>query len=591
MSLMRNPRLFARLFNWVSEVSVETLFKPQLPGNPRSFATRRRVDAEVFGEKWSSRPRNEIRKLAQVAMFDYFYNNRGLQFLIAESMSENAPVFNDNLLKKLNCDADGDDDLVRSITRFLWFHPVNEFEPFLESLGLNPSEFSHLIPCDKMFLNEDAFLLDNYHVFWNYGIVREKMGKIFKEAREVFGYGTGVLASKIKACEDLGFSKLFLSKLIVCSPSILIGNTHVELAKVMEMLRRMGFGFDWVSENLSEEASYDWSSMHRCLNYLRAMCVDEDELRELIRERPRLIFDNSGEWTLVLAGFQTKLGSSRSEVSSLLLKLPLIQELRKCVSNLRHCFLFLKDIKMEADEIGEVFRSHSSWLAVSRLKQTSTFLNTLKGGKKRLCQVIQENPEEMKKWTMGIRVQPLPGTEVYIDSKAMKTAFLLELGYKENSEEMEKALKSFRGRGSELRERFNFLASLGFNEKDVKDMVKASPDILTQASDVLETKVNYLVNELGYPLSTLVAFPTCLKYTLHRMKLRFAMFSWLRARGKVDAKLAVSTILVYSDKTFATRFVNRHPDGLKHFEDLKKQRIDTQECSSSLYRIDTQQCK
>ncbi|CAH8270295.1 unnamed protein product [Arabidopsis lyrata] len=574
MSFMRNPR-FKSLLNWVSQAFTETPFKPQVSGgNPRSFATQRAlVDAEVSGEKWGLRTRNEIRKVAQVAMFDYFYQTRGLQFLVAESMSRNAPVFNDNLLKKLNgCDVDDDDDVVKAITRFLWFHPVNEFEPFLESLGLKPSEFSHLIPCDKMFLNEDAFLLENYHVFWNYGIGREKMGKIFKEAREVFGYETGVLASKIKAYEDLGFSKLFLSKLIVCSPSILIGNTNVGLAKIMEMLKAISFGVDWVTENLSEEVSYDWSSMHRCLSFLRDMCVDENELRELIRKRPKLIFEDSGEWTMILAGFEAKLGSSRSELSSLFQKFPQSQSIGKFVSNLRHCFLFLKDIDMEADEIGKIFRLHSSWLGVTRLKQTSTLLINLKGGKGRLCQVIQENPEEMKKWIMGLRVQPLPATGCKVDtkSKTMKTQFLLDLGYKENSEEMERALKNFRGKGSELRERFNVLVSFGFTEKDVKDMVKACPSILSQACDILESKVNYLINELGHPLLTLVTFPTCLKYTLQRMKLRFAMFSWLQDRGKADPKLAVSTILVCSDKFFATRFVNRHPDGAKHLEDLKK---------------------
>ena len=201
---------------------------------------------------------------------------------------------------------------------------------------------------------------------------------------------------------------------------------------------------------------------------------------------------------------------------------------------------------MEAYEIGKVFRCHSHWLGVSRLKHTSTFLNTLKGGKKRLCQVIQENPEEMKKWTMGLRVEPLPGTGVVdvAGSMAKKIQFLLELGYKENSEEIEKALRCFRGRGSELRERFDFPLSLGLSEREAKDM-----DVLTQASDVLETKVNYLVNELGYPLSTLVAFPSCLKYTLGRMKLRFAMYYWLQDRGKADAKLAISTILEELKKT------------------------------------------
>ncbi|CAH8388752.1 unnamed protein product [Eruca vesicaria subsp. sativa] len=574
MSLTRNPKSLTSLLNWVSrKVSI---FKPQPSINPRSLTTGA---ATTLDKATTSKlPRNEIRRMAQVAMFDYFYNNRGLQFLIAESMSQNAPLFNDNLLKKLHSSNDAyasascGEEVVRTITRFLLYHPVNEFEPFFESLGLKPSEFSRLVPCDKMFLSEDVFLLENYHVFWNYGIDREKMGKIFKEAREVFGYESGVLVSKIQGFEGLGFSKFFVSKLIVCSPRILIGGVDVEVVRVIEMLRGMGFGLDWVEENLSEEGSYDWRCVYRCLSFLRELCVDESELCELIKNRPGLVFEDSGEWTLVLAGFQTKLGCSRKELASLFLRLPESQELRKCVSNLRHCLLFLEGIKMEAYEIGKIFRSHSHWLGVSRLKHTSTFLNTLKGGKKRLCQVIQENPEEMKKWSMGLRVQPLPGTGVVdiVGSKAMKTQFLLELGYKENSEEMEKALRCFRGRGSELRERFDFLLSLGLNEKEAKDMVRTSPDVLTQASDVLEAKVNYLVNELGYPLSTLVAFPSCLKYTLERMKLRFAMYYWLQDRGKAASKLAISTILVYSDKSFVTRFVNRHPDGPKHFEELKK---------------------
>ncbi|KAJ0233815.1 Transcription termination factor family protein [Hirschfeldia incana] len=568
MSLPRNPRsLTSLLLNWVSPKG--PTFKPQTslinPTRPLTTTTAAAASSKL--------PRNEIRRMAQAAMFDYFYNNRGLQFLIAESMSQNAPLFNDTLLKNLHSNVDASssgDDVIRSITRFLLYHPVNEFEPFFESLGLKPSEFSHLVPCDKMFLSEDAFLLENYHVFWNYGVGREKMGKIFKEAREVFGYENGVLASKIEALEGLGFSKVFVSKLIVCSPRVLIGGVSVELVEVIERLRGMGFGLDWVGENLSEESSYDWRCIRRCLTFLKELCGDESEVFELIKNRPGLVFEDSGEWTMILAGFQTKLGLSTRELAPLFLKLP--QEIGKCVSNLRHCFLFLRGIKMEAYEIGKVFRYHSHWLGASRLKHTSTFLNTLKGGKKRLCQVIQENPEEMKKWTMGLRVQPLPGTGVVdvVCSKAMKTQFLLELGYKQDSEEMEKALRCFRGRGSELRERFDFLLGLGLSEGEAKDMVRTSPDVLTQASDVLEAKVNFLVNELGYPLSTLVAFPSCLKYTLERMKLRFAMFYWLRERGKADAKLAISTILVYSDKSFVTRFVNRHPDGPKHFEELKR---------------------
>lgn len=148
-------------------------------------------------EKLSVKTRIENQKIAQVAMLDYFFITRGLQFLVAENMSKNAPLFNDNLLDKLDCDTDA--DIAQSINRYLRFHPINEFERFFESLGLKPWEYSDLLPCDKMFLNEDAFLLENYYILGNYRIGLKQMGKIFKEAREVFGFETGVLASKIQA--------------------------------------------------------------------------------------------------------------------------------------------------------------------------------------------------------------------------------------------------------------------------------------------------------------------------------------------------------------------------------------------------------
>ncbi|KAF8115535.1 hypothetical protein N665_0025s0005 [Sinapis alba] len=568
MTLVRNPSRFTTLLKRFSQLSVENL--SSATQKPRSFATQR--TSQASGENSTRngiRVTPTIRKMAEEAMLDYFYSTRSLQYMVAESMSKNSPIFIENLLKKVNCVSAS--DINQSITKHLRFHPVNEFEPFLESSGLKPTEYTHLIPSGEIFLNE--LLLENHHVLCYCGVDPKKIGKIFEEARDVFGYETGVLASKIKAYEDFGFSRLFLSKLIACCPRILIGVTDMELVMVMEMLRRtIGVDSDWVMKNLSEEVSYDWSSVHRALTLLRGICNDENELCRLIKNHPRLLFENSGKWTLILVGFETKLGSSRRELYSLFVKLPQIQ-LEKCVSNLRRCFLFLKEIEMEDDEIHKVFRSHSWWIGSCTLKKTSSLLVNLKAYKTRVCQVVKENPEEMKKWTMGSKVHPLPATEVYLDSKAMKTQFLLDLGYKEDSEEMERAGKSFRGRGSELRERFNVLVSFGLDEKDVKEMVKASPNILTQASDVLGTKVKYLVEELGYPLSTLVAFPSCLKFTLERMKLRFAMFSWLKARGKADPKLAVSTLLACSDKDFARYFVSRHPDGPKHLEDLKRKQL------------------
>ncbi|VVB08481.1 unnamed protein product [Arabis nemorensis] len=99
-----------------------------------------------------------------------------------------------------------------------------------------------------------------------------------------------------------------------------------------------------------EEESYDWSSMHRVLSLFRDLCFDENELRELVMRCPRLVFEDSRKWTLLLAGCQTKLGSSRTELWSFFYKFPEIK-VKRCVLNIRHCFLFLNQIKMECDKI------------------------------------------------------------------------------------------------------------------------------------------------------------------------------------------------------------------------------------------------
>ncbi len=70
----------------------------------------------------------------------------------------------------------------RSIIHLLRYHPINEFEPFFEGMGLKPTEYVPLLPRNLMFLSDDELLLENYHVLCNNGIARNKIGKIYKEA-------------------------------------------------------------------------------------------------------------------------------------------------------------------------------------------------------------------------------------------------------------------------------------------------------------------------------------------------------------------------------------------------------------------------
>lgn len=590
MALVQKVRV-ASILKWVTSNFVETRLKSSkfsfwpnwsvyIAPNPRFYGTENSERTEkseivvgisneivvrtsnVDGDK-SIRISRDVKKQAQHALLEYFYSTRSLQFMDAEYISKNAPCFLEKLLKKIDIGA----DVGRSVSRFLRYHPINEFEPFFESLGLEPSEFTPLLPRDLIFLSDDELLLENYHVLCHYGIPHNKIGKIYRQAIQVFTYDFGVLASKLQAYEELGFSRSFMCKVFVCSPTLLIGNVNMDFPKVLELLRSMGMEISWVDEHLSEQNSYNWSIMLEVLSLFSVEGYGKKELGGLISQYPGLLFESSGDRTLTLIGFLIKFGLSMNEICPNFQQFPQI-EVGKFILNLRNCFHLLHEIEMTGYEIGKIIRSHFPLLGTCSLKKTNSLLANLNVGKKRLCEFIQENPQELKKWVLGTKVEPLPREDH--QSKSMKTRFLLDLGYVESSNKLNEALKVFRGKGTEIQERFDCLVKAGLDRKDVSEMVIVSPQILNQSTGVLETKIDFLVNELGYPISTLVAFPSYLSYTIERVRLRLSMHNWLKDQGKINSPLSLSTVIACSDKYFLRHYVKRHPRGPQVWEDLKK---------------------
>ncbi|KAH7554295.1 hypothetical protein ACOSP7_028546 [Xanthoceras sorbifolium] len=506
-----------------------------------------------------------IRREAEAALLEYLHSTRSLQFTDAEHMSKNSPLFLEKILEKIKDEG----NIRQSTVRYLRYHPINEFEPFFESAGLKPCEYNPLLPRNLMYLSDDDLLLKNYHVFCNYGIERNKIGKIYKGAMEVFRNDFGILLSKLQAYEELGLSQSFIRKVIVCSPHLLIGDANVEFVKVIEMLKNMGIEFSWIEEHL-EPDSCNWSMMFSFLSLFSQIGSSEKPLSRVIRQHPGLLLEGSGDRALTLIGLLLKFGFAMNEIFSIFLQVPQIQ-VGKFVSNLRQCVQFLNEIEMEMEEIVNIVHSHPILLGSCTLKKTDSLLVILNVGKKRLCKYIQENPQEIKKWVMGTRVGRLPRSGEKERSQILKTKFLLELGFVENSKQMEKALKFIRAKGEELQERFDCIVEAGMDRKDVCEMIIVAPHILNQTKDVIKMKIDFLVNELGYPISFLSSFPSYLTYTVQRINLRFFMYNWLKDQGLVDPKLAGSTVMTCSDNTFLTRYVNPHPKGPQVWRDLRKQ--------------------
>jgi hypothetical protein len=338
----------------------------------------------------------------------------------------------------------------------------------------------------------------------------------------------------------------------------------------LELLRKGGLEYRRIEKLLSDKSTYNWSQLLSLLNLFGKAGYNDEQLSELISQKPWILREDSVDRALLLIGFLLKFGSTMNQICSLFLQFPKVQ-VEKFASNLRHCFLFLNEINMEAYEIGKLFRSHPIFIGSFTLKKTNSLLSRLNAGKKRICEVIQENPEIMKKWVKGSKIEWLPDSGEELRSQMLKTKFFLDLGFVENSDEMKRALKVFRGRGAELQERFDCLVIAGLDRKDVCEMIKVSPQILNQKREVIEMKIDFLINDLGFPVSSLVRFPSYLSYTMQRAKLRLTMYNWLKEQGKVNPMLSFSTIVGCTDNVFLSQYVDRHPRGPEIWEDLKKE--------------------
>ncbi|XP_015695701.2 transcription termination factor MTEF18, mitochondrial-like [Oryza brachyantha] len=536
--------------------------------------------------------RRDVR-VARKAFMEYLHVTRGICFNDAEHMSKCAPVFIGKLLEKVKDAAKEpeereeeapfrskvkrremrDNRVSKALARLFNFHPINEFEPFFESIGIAPGEYEPLLPRHLMFLNDDETLLDNFRVLCNYGIARTKIGRIYRDASEVFSLGEGVLASKLKALEEQGLSKTSVIKLVVSSPVILLRDPNVEL-KILKWLDDVGIQRDWLGRFLSTKKSYNWRKMVQVPQFFSDLGFTKEGIAKLVRRNPDFLFSGSGKMLFSVVLMMLKAGSGKKEVFELFMNFPNLS-VDNFMRNLRGGIFFLAEVGVSEEDIKKFVVSNGSVLGSVQLKKPNSILTHLSVGKKRLCKMIMEDPQRLLKYSLGAKVSRLPKVDLHEASFKEKVKFLQSIGFIEGSEDMKRALKTFRGKGDELQDRYYYLLKTGLDPIDVVNMIKVAPQVLNQKINVLEAKISFFVNDMGFPLSALVNFPAFLSFTVERTKLRFLMYNWLVDKGVVPPQLALSTILACADKRFIKYYVVKHPLGIETWEKFKKEVAST----------------
>ncbi|KAI3979373.1 hypothetical protein MKX01_001565 [Papaver californicum] len=522
----------------------------------------------------SSSTANRVSKVAhndaQGILFDYLHCTRNLQYNDAEHISKNSPIFLQTLLSKV----DNDKDISQSLTKYLRYHPINEFEPFFESLGLAPSEFTSLLPRGLMFLGDEEILLHNYHVLCNYGISHDKIGQMYQEANEIFRFDHGVLAAKLRAYEDeMHLSKPTIIASVTCCPTLLTGVVNHDFVQFLKKLDSFGaLSCKWIRGYLSDGNTYSWNKMVVMMGFLEEMGFKKLEIGRLFDKHPGFLFEDSGKKFYKLVALLLKIGLSAEIILSLFLRHSLLLA-GNFTENLLGALHFLSEIKMETEDIAMIIRSHTHVLGCCSLKkQPRTVLSQLKISPQKLCEIIKEDPQKLI--AFAAKNCDTGGPQHLRE----KTTFLLRIGYVENTEDFVKALKEFRGKGDQLQERFDYLVNAGLDHHDVCKMIKSAPFVLEQTKDVIEMKIKLLADHLGKPLHYLVAHPKYLSYDIERIKVRFSMYTWLREEGVITKQKSFYWILWPSDARFVKLYVNLHSEGPAMWDRLKEQ-------SSSLVEV------
>lgn len=537
--------------------------KPTL-NNPKHFVAKS-VAQPPYPLSTDATPR-VAKADAQAALFDYLHSTRGLSFLDAEHISKNSPRFLEGLMVKIEMEK----DVLRALSRLFRYNPINEFEPFFESMGLSPGEFMPFLPQGMIFLSDDQLMLDNYHTLSDFGVPRSEMGRFYKEGNEIFKYEFGVLGKKLRAHEQLGLSRSSVIKLVSCSPRLLIGEVSNAFVGVLERMKELGFDRDWIGGYLSSKNTYNWNRILDTLCFLRELGFSDAQMGALFRDDTALLLAGCGKQVYVVVGSLLKLGLKMKEVYSLVLTNRKILS-PKCAKNFLKAVHFLFEVGMEPENMVKILSSHIELLASHSLKGPKTVLRDFNGDKYSLCQAIEKDPTAF--FNLAFKTNKCNAEFIAArnpNNIVEKTDFLVRLGYVENSEEMVKAVKRFRGRGDQLQERFNCLVDAGLDFNTVSSMVKQAPTVLNQTKDILERKIDCLKKHLGYPVDSIVGFPSYLGYDMERISLRFSMYAWLREKGSAKPMLSVSTLLACSDTRFVKYFVNIDPQGPAMWEYLKK---------------------
>ncbi|CAL9245644.1 unnamed protein product [Arabidopsis halleri] len=508
---------------------------------------------------------------AQQAITDYLHTTRSLSYTHAEQIASNASVSIRNLILKLDFSVP---TFSKSLRKHLSYHPINEFEFFFESIGIDYSEVSEFLPEKKFFFSEDRTVLDAACALSGFGFPWNKLGKLYKEERLVFVQSPGEIDSRLLKFKDLGFSTVAVIGTCLAFPRTLCGGGELgsELLCLFVKLKRLFDEFD--SQHLFEENVDSWHAVSRKIRVFYDLGCETEEMWELMGRNRSFFLEYSEEALMKKAEYFCRFGVRKEDVALLILRNPAIMnfDLEKPVISVTG---MLKHFGLRQDEVDAVAQKYPYVLGRNKLKNLpyviraidlhERIFDILKNGNHHLLasySVMDPDEDLDREYQEGLEELQNLRTKTH---NIQKLDFLHEIGFGENGMTM-KVLQHVHGTAVELQDRFQILLNSGIIFSKICLLIRSAPKILNQKPHSIQDKLRFLCCEMGDSLDYLEVFPAYLCFDLeNRINPRFRFHKWLVEKGLSEKSYSIASIVATSEKAFIARLYGIHPAIPKHW--------------------------
>nr|AMP82902.1 Werner Syndrome-like exonuclease [Catalpa bungei] len=504
---------------------------------------------------------------AQKALTDYLHITRSLPFLYAEHIAINSPH---SLWKIVSTIPFSASTFEYSFQRFLRYHPINELEFFLESIGLDENGVPRsLLPPNSIYLS-DWKCFNVVCALAGMGFPWSKLGLLGREDSSIFEIDQFELQRKIKEIkDDYGFNSVHLIGICLVFPQVLYSDMDgllsdlkilildydlsssldcnvdaiFELCEKIRMFYDLGCEMGKLGELMGRSKSifveYSKRALISKIEYFCKLNVAKDQIGLFLLSSPEVFDYNLEDRVISVSGILEHFGLAKNEVKSLKEKYPHVFG-RNRIANLPHV--------MRSMDLGE-------W-----------FFERVKNGNHPLLETYSISSTEELNKHYDEYLRKIRAKRTYSHSMK-KLNFLHGIGFGENQFAV-KALGLLNGSSDQLQQRFDCLLHFGIEYSKLCAMLRLSAKILNQQEGILEKKLEFLCTDIGSPLDYLDVFPGYLCYDLEkRIKPRYKFHKWLVEQGFSGKNYSLSTIIASSEKTFVARISRIHPAAVKKWQE------------------------